>query len=147
YFGSREKEKYGSLNKTFWARNLIIFFSLVIVTIGIILFRKQIDSYIGISVWFLLLLWLYVSVIENYLNQYFLAVKRQIISSVLSITAKVIYISFILIFQFDVKTLIILYIISHASVIFYTLGINRTDVGSFEFNYSWFKKVLNFSLW
>lgn len=147
YFGSKERAKYGSLNKTFWARNIIIAFSIVIVTVGIILFRHQIDSYIGISVWFLLLLWLYVSVIENYLNQYFLAVKRQITSSMLSITAKVIYIALIIIFSFDVKTLIILYIVSHASVIFYILGINRSDIGKFEYDRDWFKQVLNFSLW
>lgn len=147
YFGSREREKYETLNKTFWSRNIIIGFSLVIVTLGIFLFREQIDAYIGISVWFLLLLWLYVSVIENYLNQYFLAVKRQITSSMLSITAKLIYIAFILIFSFDVKMLIILYIVSHASVILYILGINRADIGKFEFDRSWFKQILNFSLW
>src|SRR5690625_476983 len=147
YFGSRDKEQHGNLNKTFWARNIIIFISLIIVTIGIILFRNQINTYIGLNIWFLLLLWLYVSVIENYLNQYFLAVKKQITSSLLSITAKLIYIVLILILPFDVMTLIILYIISHASVILYILGINRLDIGRFEYDKDWFKKILNFSLW
>lgn len=147
YFGSREKEKYGSINKTFWARNIIIFTSLIIVTIGIVLFRDQINAYIGLNIWFLLILWLYVSVIENYLNQYFLAVKKQITSSLLSITAKIIYIALIFFMSFDVKTLILLYIISHASVILYVLGINRADIGKFEYDKNWFKKVLNFSLW
>lgn len=147
YFGSREKEKYGSINKTFWARNIIIFVSLIIVTIGILLFREQINVYIGLNIWFLLLLWLYVSVIENYLNQYFLAVKKQITSSMLSITAKVIYLLLIIILPFNVTTLIIIYIISHASVILYILGINRKDIGKFEYDKQWFKEVLNFSLW
>jgi len=147
YFGSREKEKYGSINKTFWARNIIIFISLIIATIGIVLFRHQIDAYIGINIWFLLILWLYVSVFENYLNQYFLAVKKQITSSLLSITAKIIYIALIIVIPLDVKTLVILYIISHASVIFYSLGINRSDISKFEFDKGWFKQVLNFSLW
>lgn len=147
YFGSREKEKYGSINKTFWARNIIIFVSLIIVTIGILLFREQINVYIGLNIWFLLLLWLYVSVIENYLNQYFLAIKKQIASSMLSITAKVIYILLIIIVSFDVTTLIIIYIISHASIIFYILGINKRDIGKFEYDKQWFKEVLNFSLW
>lgn len=40
YFGSREKELYGSINKTFWARNIIIFFSLLFISFGIILFRQ-----------------------------------------------------------------------------------------------------------
>lgn len=147
YFGSREREEYGSINKTFWARNIIIFFSLIAVTCAIVIFKDQINSYIGLNVWFLVILWLYVSVIENYLIQYFLAVKKQIISSLLSITAKFIYIFFIIIMPFDVKTLIILYIISHATVIFYLLGVNRKEIGRFEFDKAWFKKVLNFSLW
>ncbi|MCM3741802.1 oligosaccharide flippase family protein [Oceanobacillus luteolus] len=147
YFGSKEREKYGTLNKTFWSRNIIIFISLFIVTIGIFLFRDQINNYIGLNIWFLLLVWLYVSVAENYLNQYFLAVKKQITSSLLSITAKVIYILLILFIPFDVVTLIIIYIISHASVLFYILGMNKRDIGRFEFDKSWFKELLNFSLW
>lgn len=147
YFGSREKEKYGSINKTFWARNIIIFTSLLIVTVGIVLFRDQINAYIGLNIWFLLLLWVYVTVIEDYLNQYFLSVKKQITSSMLSITAKIIYILLIIIIPLDVTTLVVLYIVSHTSVIFYILGINKKDVGKFEFDRNWFKKILNFSLW
>lgn len=147
YFGSKEKEKYGRINKTFWARNIIIFISLVVATLAIVLLRNQIDDYIGINIWFLLILWLYVSVFENYLNQYFLAVKKQITSSLLSITAKIIYIVLIIIIPLDVKTLVIIYIVSHASVIFYSLGVNKSDIGKFELNKEWFKRVLSFSLW
>src|SRR5699024_7320640 len=53
----------------------------------------------------------------------------------------------IIVIPLDVKTLVILYIISHASVIFYSLGINRSDISKFEFDKGWFKQVLNFSLW
>lgn len=147
YFGSKEKEIYGSLNKTFWSRNIIILVSILIITIGIFLFREQVNRYIGINIWFLLILWLYVSVIEDYLYQYFLSIKKQITSSMLSITAKIIYILLIIIFPFDVKELIILYIISHSSVIFFILAINRNDIRKFEFDKTWFKTVLNFSLW
>jgi O-antigen/teichoic acid export membrane protein len=147
YFGSREKNLYGSINKTFWARNIIIFFSLIIVTMGIIIFRQQIDDYVGLNVWYLLLPWLYVSVIENYLNQYYLAIKKQITSSMLSITAKLLYIALLIFVPFDVKTLIIIYIISHASVILYILGINKADIGKYEFDRHWFKQVFDFSIW
>ncbi|WP_212366985.1 lipopolysaccharide biosynthesis protein [Allobacillus saliphilus] len=147
YYGSKEKERFGSINKTFWARNIIIFVSLIITTMIFILFRNQINAYIGLDIWFLLLLWLYVSVVENYLNQYFLAVNKQIMSTMLSITAKIFYIILILFLQFDVTTLIIIHIVSHASVILYVLGVNRKDIGKFEFDKSWFKEVLNFSLW
>lgn len=147
YYGSREKAKTGSLNKTFWARNIIIAVSLIVTTILFALFRHQINNYIGLDVSFLILIWLYISVAEDYLSQYFLAIKKQLMSSLLSITAKIIYLMMIFIFSFDVKTLIILNIISHATVLLYILGINKSDVSKFEFDKDWFKKVLNFSLW
>ena len=147
YYGSREKAKTGSLNKTFWARNIIIIVSLVVTTILFTLFRNEINAYIGLDAAFLILIWLYVSVAEDYLVKYFLAVKKQLMSSMLSVTAKVIYIVFLLLFDFDVKTLILLNIISHATVLLYIFGINKSDVGKFEFDKDWFKEVLNFSLW
>ena len=64
YFGSREKLRKGNLNQTFWTRNVIIGTSLIITTTLFIIFRNQINSYIGLEVSFLILLWLYVSVAE-----------------------------------------------------------------------------------
>jgi O-antigen/teichoic acid export membrane protein len=147
YYGSKEKAKYGNINKTFWARNLIIFFSLIITTILFFLFSQQINEYIGINVSYLILIWLYVSVVEDYLSQYFLAVKKQLLSSMLSVTAKILYLVLILLITFDVRTLIILNIISHASVLLYILGLNKKDIGKFEFDRSWFYEILSFSLW
>ena len=147
YYGSKEKAQSGSVNKTFWARNIIISFSLIITSVVFFIFRTHINRYIGIDAAFLVLIWLYVSVAEDYLNQYFLAVKRQIMSTLLSITAKIIYIVLILVISFDVKTLIIINIISHASVLLYSLGINSKDVSRFEYDKEWFKEILNFSLW
>jgi len=147
FYGSREKAKTGSINKTFWARSIIIAVSLAVTTLLFVLFWHQINDYIGLNVSFLILIWLYVSVAEDYLKQYFLTVKKQLMSSILSITAKVIYLLLILIFTFDVKTLIVINIISHATVLLYIFGIKKEDVGKYEFDKNWFKEVLNFSLW
>lgn len=147
YFGSREKQRFGSINKTFWARNIIIFFSLLITSIFFIVFAEQINTYVGVNISHLILLWLYVSVLENYLQQYFLAVKRQLLSIILSITAKAIYFVLILIFDFDVTTLVILNIVSHATVLLYIFAIHKRDIGKFEFDKAWFKDILSFSLW
>ncbi len=147
YYGSKEKTRYGNINKTFWTRNIIIFFSLIIITTIFILYWEQINNYIGMRVSFVILIWLYVSVTEDYLSQYFLAVKRQLLSSMLSVTAKIIYIVLIIFIPFDLVTLIKLNIISHATVLLYIFGINRKDVGRFDFDKEWFKEVLNFSLW
>ncbi len=119
YYGSKEKAKTGNINKTFWARNIIITVSLIITTLLFLIFKNQINNYIGLDVSLLILIWLYVSVAEDYLSQYFLAVKRQLMSSFLSVTAKIMYLLMILIFSFDVKMLIILNIISHSTVLLY----------------------------
>ena len=65
----------------------------------------------------------------------------------LSVTAKILYLVLILLITFDVRTLIILNIISHASVLLYILGLNKKDIGKFEFDRSWFYEILSFSLW
>ena len=62
-------------------------------------------------------------------------------------TAKLIYLLMVLIYTFDVKTLIVINIISHATVLLYIFGFNKKDVGKYEFDKGWFKEVLNFSLW
>lgn len=147
FFGGKEKTQYGSINKTFWARNIILFCSLIMVTILVVLLRYKINKYVGIEVSFLILLWLYITVAEDYLSIYFLAVKKQLLSSMLSLTAKLIYLVLILLITFDIRTLIILNIISHATVLLYILGLNKKDIGKFEFDKSWFNDVLNFSIW
>jgi len=147
YYGSKERAKYGSINKTFWARNIIISISLVLTTILFVVFNSSINDYIGMDLSLLILIWLYISVAEDYLSQYYLAIKKQVFSSLLSITAKVIYLILILVFDFDVETLILFNIISHASVLFYMIGINRNDISKFEFDKNWFLEVLNFSVW
>lgn len=147
YFGGKERALNGNLNKTFWSRNIIIAISMAVVILLFVSFKQQIDDYIGAKVSYLVLLWLFVSVIEDYLNQYFLAIKKQLRSAMLSFTAKIICLLMILFLDFDVEKLLWINIISNASVIFYIVGINKNDVGKFEFDKDWFKDILNFSLW
>lgn len=147
YYGSRERAETGSMRKTFWARNLIILVSLMVISLIFVIFGRQINAYIGEKLAALLLAWLFISVAEDYLIQYFLAVKKQLISGILSITARLIYIFCVAFLNYDVKMLIIINIVSHATVLFYIFGINRKDIGRFIFDRKCFKEVLNFSLW
>ena len=147
YFGSKEKIDYGNMNKTFWARNIIIFISLIITTLLFVIFSKEINNYIGLELSFLILLWLYVSVFEDYLTKYFLATNNQMFAGFLSLTAKINYLILVLAFDFDVKYLIIMNIISHLSVIVYLFKVDKTNIGKFEFDKEWFLKVFNFSIW
>jgi len=147
YCGSKERTQTGSINKTFWARNIIMFASVAVISLCFVLFRRQINDYIGENLAGLLLVWLFISVAEDYLVQYFLAVKKQLFSGLLSITARIFYIFCVAFTTYDVKKLIILNIISNASVLIYIFGINRKDIGKFTWDRKWFREVLNFSLW
>ena len=147
YYGSKERAQSGSISKTFRARNLIMLVSVAVIALMFICFRRQINDYIGEELAGLLLVWLFISVAEDYLSQYFLAVKKQLLSGALSITARLIYILCVAFMSYGVRMLIILNIISHASVLLYILGINRKDIGRFSLDRKWFKEVLNFSLW
>lgn len=147
YFGSREKLKKGNLNQTFWARNVLILISIFITTVSFIIFRNSINTYIGIDVSYLILLWLYISVSEDYFAYYFLAIKKQIIANLLSITSKSIYLILLLIFSFDIKMVIVLNIVSHSSIFFFIFLMDKKDISKIDFNIDWFKKILNFSLW
>lgn len=147
YYGSKEMAKSGRITKTFWARNIIMLASVAVITLMFICFRRRINDYIGLELAGLLLVWLFISVAEDYLSQYFLAVKKQLLSGALSITARLIYIFCVAFMSYDVKMLVILNIISHSSVLFFILGINRKDIGHFSLDRKWFMEVLNFSLW
>lgn len=147
YFGGQEKKQTGNLNKTFWARNIIILGSLIVTTVLFVLFKHQINEYIGLDVAFLILLWLYVSVAEDYLNQYFLAVNQQLLSSLLSLTAKLIFLFFVLYIPINIRLLLLINILSHSTVFIYILKINKNDIGAFEYDKAWFKKIFEFSIW
>lgn len=147
YYGSRELNVRNKLNRTFWARNVIMSATLVLVIFLYTIFYKNINSYLGIDYSWILLLWLFTVVVEDYLVQFYLTIHKQTISSIVSITAKLFLLAIVLIFNFDIKMLIWINVISHATVIFYVFGLNRKFDLSFDFEKSWFKEVLKFSLW
>jgi O-antigen/teichoic acid export membrane protein len=147
YYGSKEKTKKGNINKTFWARNIILFFSLISVTLVFFFFRNLINSYIGIEIAFVILFWIYIRVFGDYLKKYFLAVKKQILSTMLTFISRIIFLLFVIFIPINVELIIILYLLSEASVLFFVFKVNKNDFGKFEFDKELFKEVLSFSLW
>lgn len=147
YFGSKEKMETGSMNKTFWSRNIIIFVTLGIVSILFVVFNTSINEYIGINTSYWVLIWLYFSVIENYLQQYFLAVKRQLTSVFLSLYIKLFLLILLILFDFSVLDLVKLNVLSYTLCLFFIFYINKSDIGRFEFDEAHFKMIWSFSIW
>lgn len=148
YFGAKEKLESGSMNKTFWSRNIIMGGSLLIFTIGIMLFNTQINEYIGIPhISIYVFVWLIIAIIENYLNQYFLAAGSQIFSMAMVIVPKIVYLILIYTVTFHVKSLIIIYIFTHSLTFLFIFKIQKRDIGRFVFDKDWIVKILKFSGW
>lgn len=148
YFGAKEKLEFGNISKTFWSRNIIMGASLTVFTIGIMVFHIQINTYIGIdSASIYVFLWLVIAIIENYLNQYFLAVGNQVMSMSMVIMTKIVYLILIWNVSFDVVSLICIYIFTHSLTFFFIFKIRKKDIGGFVFDKDWILKMLKFSGW
>lgn len=147
FFGSKERAETGSINKSFWARNIILLGSLLIITFIFLTSRHWVDSYINNKVSWLIYLWVLARVVEDYFFHYFLAIKKQLLGSVMMFASKVIFLGMVLLIPLSVQKLISLNILSSGLAILYIFGINKKDIGSFEFDKDAFKTVLNFSLW
>lgn len=147
YYGSKERNATGTLNKTFWSRNIILFFSIAAVTLVFIIFRTRINAYVENDIAFLILIWIYIRVLEDYLSNYFLTIGKQELAMYMDFTARSIFLMLVLMLTFDVRTLIVLNILSDATVIFYLIKINRKDLGRYQFDRTVFNEVLSFSLW
>jgi len=147
YYGGKEKAKYSNINKTFWSRNIIFMISISIVTLIFICFKSQINQYIGIDLSFIILIWIFVRVIQDYVNNYFLAIQKQIISSLIFVVSKLILLLMIFILKFSVRELIYISIISDLFSLIFILKVDKNDFKTFEFDKSYFNEILRFSLW
>lgn len=147
YYGSKEKELNGNLNKVFWARNVILLFSLVTVALIFLLLGTRLNVYFGEDLYFLVLAWICIKAIEDSLVQYFLTVKKQVLCNFMLITTRLMFVMLILTASFKVKELIIMNILSDMSAMIYILLVNKQDIGKFEFDRHTFREILSFSLW
>jgi O-antigen/teichoic acid export membrane protein len=147
YYGSKEKAESGAINKTFWSRNIILFFSLSIISLLFVIFRSRINLYIGQEFAIIILIWVYVRVIIDYLKKYFLAVKKQILSTLITFISKLFFLILVILISLDIKTVIFLYLLSEFVVMFFVFRINKKDINRFEFDKEYFKEILSFSLW
>lgn len=147
YYGGKEKELYSNINKTFWSRNIVFTISFLILSLIFFAFKSQINNYIGLDISTIILLWILVRVIQDYLNNYFLAIQKQLMSSLVFITSKILLLVAIFALKGSIKELLYFSIISDLISLLYILKIDKNDFGRFEFDKSYFNEILKFSLW
>ncbi len=152
YFGVEEKIEYGSLNRTFWARNIILGVSYALVAILFCIFHRKLDTYITEPVSIYLFIWMSVKILTDYLIGYFLAVEKRKISVTISVMAKTLIVFIIILKSISLKSIslksILIYnIISEILSLVWILKIDKSDFGTFIFDKKIFKRVLSFGLW
>lgn len=147
YIGAKEKSYNGNLNKTFWSRNIILFFSLLTVIIIYTLFYTKIALYIGIDLNILLIIWLFIKVILDYLNVYFLAVKKQIEAASILTSSKILFLIITYFFEYTLKELIIISILCDSLGLLYLTKVDKKDIGKPTFDKENFKNIFNFGIW
>lgn len=147
YFGTEEKAKYDSLNRTFWARNIILFFSYFILLLFFFIFQKNINQYIGIPVTYFLIFWILVKGISDYLVYYFLAIEKRNTSSLINISARIALLLLLFFKEIDIYKLLFYSIVSDLIPVFFIIRVNKNDFGSFVFDRDIFKRILSFGFW
>lgn len=147
YFGVEEKLKYGSLNRTFWARNIVLLVSYVIVGIIFLIFSKEINLYLTESVSVYLFIWMTIRIFTNYLSSYFLAIEKREISIFITLSIKMLVLIFLFMVNVSLKKLLLISIYSEFLGLVWILKINKSDFGKYIFDKDIFKQVLSFGLW
>ena len=147
YFGTEEKIKYGSLNRTFWARNIILGVSYIFIAFLFLLFYKKLDNYITKPLSLYLFVWMTVKIFTDYLITYFLAIENRKLSVTTSICTKLLAAILITLNIVSLKLVLIYCILSEICALIFVYKINKMDFGKFIFDKKIFKTVLSFGIW
>ncbi|WP_291256426.1 oligosaccharide flippase family protein [Fusobacterium sp.] len=147
YFGVEEKLKYGSLNRTFWSRNIILVISYSIIVILFIYFQNKINNYLTEKVSIYIFIWMTIRIFTDYLSSYFLAIEKREISILVTLTTKIVTLFLLFIINMTLKKMLIFSIVAELSGLIWLLKINKKDFGKFIFDQKIFKQVLSFGFW
>jgi len=143
----RNKNNSSNLNTVIWSRNILLIIALLPTCILAIIFSPKINNYTAGQHTFLLVLLLVVMLLADYFTNYLLAVKKQIVSSIMGISVRLVLLMLALFFLEDTKSYLAINIISNLVFIFFLKQVNKSDVSPFSYDKETFNKTLSFSLW
>lgn len=146
YFGVKEKNKTGTMTKTFWSRTIILFFSSCIVILLLLIFESKINSYIGGNLVKLIIIFFIFNCLQSYFQYYLLAVNKQIASALLSLLSGLLYFLFVILISFDAKLLVKLNLFSLLIWLFALIFFRKEDILSFKYDREYLKKIFSFSV-
>lgn len=147
YFGSKERAETGNINKVFWARTVILLCSILVITIMFIVFESSVNDYLTEKLSAILLAWILVRAVQDYLVHYFLAVKKQLFATLVELSARAALFIFIIVLPFDIKKIIVLCIICDLAALAFIGFAGKKDIGRPEMDRKLFNEILRFSFW
>lgn len=147
YFGVEEKLKYGSLNRTFWARNIILIISYIFISFVFLFFHKRIDNYLTENISIYIFIWMSIKIFTDYLSAYFLAIEKRITSILGPLTVKILILLFVYFLPISLKKILIYSVIAELFGLLWIVKINKRDFGKFIFDKPIFKQVFSFGIW
>lgn len=136
-----------NLNEVIWSRNIILSIVLIPTVTMAFIFRNRIDKYVSgpLTGWMLLLL--IAMMMADYYTNYLLARKKQIASSIMGITVRIVLLLLSVFFLKDIKSFMLINIISNLVFILFLGYANKEDFFPPKINIKVFKMTMSFSLW
>lgn len=147
FYGSREIVKNGNMRKTIQSRNIILLVSFIITGIVFFLLSSQVDKYIGYECSILVFIWVFVKAINEYVTYYFIAREKKIISSTVSLIGRTANIILLITLDYNLLQLIWISIACELLTLVTIRFIDKEDIRNTQFDYNYFKELLNFSAW
>lgn len=147
YFGSTEKDTTGKMHYTLTSRNILIFVNFIFFAFLLLIFDKSLINYIGLDVNSLILISVIVQTILSSFEYYFLAINKQVLSSLLVLSSRLIFIISLLLFEITIESLLLIDIFSILLSFVFLIKIDLADFTKFKYKKDYFNKFFKFSAW
>ncbi len=143
----RKDDEPSNLNKVIWSRNILLVIMIIPTCLIAIIFSSKINKYTSGTHTFLLLILMLVMMFADYYTNYLLAIKKQVVSSFMGIAVRLVLLILALFFLRDIRSFLIINILSNLVFIFFLKYSNKSDFIPINLDKETFNRTLSFSLW
>ncbi|MGL4934505.1 MAG: lipopolysaccharide biosynthesis protein [Cetobacterium sp.] len=126
YFGVQEKDKQGNMREVIWIRNKILLCVTIILTLGFIFLKNNLDEYLKINsilIYFIIIF----KVFNEYMAVYLLSIKKKIESVFLQFLLKITLAIYITCFNLSLNKLIVLSLLIETIGLLFIFFIDKND--------------------
>ncbi|MGL4358060.1 MAG: lipopolysaccharide biosynthesis protein [Cetobacterium sp.] len=126
FFGVQEKDKQGNMREVIWIRNKILLCVTIILTLGFIFLKNNLDEYLKINsilIYFIIIF----KVFNEYMAVYLLSIKKKIESVFLQFLLKITLAIYITCFNLSLNKLIVLSLLIETIGLLFIFFIDKND--------------------